>query len=148
MAKYAKNTKVPIERSRIEIEKILKRYGINNFFFGTSPRGDGIGFEYNGRTIKFGIPLPKRNDFKAIQTGEQDYKRALRQRYRVLVIALKSKLEMVDIGLTTFEDEFLAQTCLTGGRTVGEALHPQIEKMLQTGDMPNLLPAGQKEIGE
>jgi len=140
MSQYAANTKVPIERSRVEIERTLKRYGIESFFFGTSPRGDGIGFKYNGRSIKFGIPLPKRDEFKATQTGEQDYKRAMRQRYRVLVLALKAKLEMVDIGLTTFEDEFLAQTCLEGGETVSEALKPQIEKMLQTGEMPKLLP--------
>lgn len=144
MAKYAANTKVPVERSRAEIERILRRYGIENFFFGTSPRGDGIGFNYNGRNIKFGIPLPKKDEFKTNQTGEQDYKRAIRQRYRVLVIALKAKLEMVDIGLTTFEDEFLAQTCLTGGETVGEALKTQIETMLLTGEMPKLLPSGKE----
>lgn len=140
MSKYAKNTKVPIGRSRIEIEKVLKRYGIDNFFFGTSPRGDGIGFNYNGRTIKFGIPLPKREDFKATNTGGQDFKRAMRQRYRVLVIALKAKLEMVDIGLTTFEEEFLAQTCLADGNTVSEFMElPENLKLLEKTGMPKML---------
>jgi len=140
MARYAKNTKVPVERSRIEIEKVLKRYGIDNFFFGTSPRGDGIGFNYNGHTIKFGIPLPKRDDFKATQTGEQDYKRAIRQRYRVLVIALKAKLEMVEIGLTNFEDEFLAQTCLADGSTVSEFMKlPENTAKLEQAKMPKML---------
>lgn len=140
MAKYAKDTKVPVERSRIEIEKILKRYGIDNFFFGTSPKGDGIGFNYSGHTIKFGIPLPKREDFKPTQTGEQDYKRAMRQRYRVLVIALKAKLEMVDIGLTTFEDEFLAQTCLSDGTTVSDFMRlPENTAKLEQSEMPKLL---------
>ncbi len=140
MAKYAKNTKVPVERSRIEIEKILKRYGIDNFFFGTSPQGDGIGFNYKGRTVKFGIPLPKRDDYKATNTGEQNFKRANRQRYRVLVIALKAKLEMVDIGLTTFEEEFLAQTCLADGNTVSEFMElPQNLKLLEKTGTPKLL---------
>lgn len=140
MAKYAANTRVPIAQSRVEIERILKRYGIENFFFGTSPRGDGIGFRYKGRAIKFGIPLPKRSDFRNSQSGEQDWKRETRRLYRVLVIALKAKLELIDAGLTTFEDEFLAQTCLASGETVGEALKSQIETMLQTGEMPKLLP--------
>ena len=140
MPRYAKNTKVPVERSRIEIEKILKRYGIDNFFFGTSPRGDGIGFSYNGRTVKFGIPLPKRDDFKPTNTGEQDFKRAIRQRYRVLVIALKAKLEMVDIGLTTFEEEFLAQTCLADGNTIAEFMElPENLKLLEKTGMPKML---------
>lgn len=136
---YAENTKVPVERSRIEIEKILKRHGVDSFFFGTSPQGDGIGFEYKGRTIKFGIPLPKRDDFKPTRTGEQDYKRSMRQRYRVLVIALKAKLELVDIGLTTFEDEFLAQTCLPNGTTVAETVQPQIQQAITKGKSPKLL---------
>lgn len=140
MGKYAANTKVSVAQSRTEIERILNRYGIEEFFFATSVRGDGIGFSYKSRTIKFGIPLPKRNDFKPTQSGEQDWKREVRRLYRVLVIALKAKLELVDAGLTTFEDEFLAQTCLTGGQTVGEALQPQIRAMLETGDMPKLLP--------
>jgi hypothetical protein len=140
MAEYAKNTKVPVGRSRIEIEKTLKRYGIDNFFFVTSPNGDGIGFNYNGRTIKYGIPLPKRDDFKPTQTGVQDYKRSMRQRYRVLVIALKAKLEMVDIGLTTFEDEFLAQTCLADGSTVGEFMEiPENIARLEKAKIPKLL---------
>lgn len=140
MAKYAQNTKVPVERSRIEIERTLKRYGIDNFFFGSSPKGDGIGFNYNGRIVKFGIPLPKRDDFKTTQTGEQDYKRAIRQRYRVLVIALKAKLEMVDIGLTTFEDEFLAQTCLADGKTIAEYMElPENLKLLEKAEIPKML---------
>ena len=138
--KYAKGTRVPVKQSKGEIEDTLIRYGIEEFFFATSSRGDGIGFHYKGRTIKFGIPLPKKNDFAPTETGERDRKREVRRLYRVLVIALKAKLELVDAGLTTFEDEFLAQTCLTGGRTVSGALQPQIEKMLETGDMPKLLP--------
>lgn len=140
MPRYAKNTKVPVDRSKIEIERTLNRYGIEEFFYGTSPRGDGIGFKYNGRTIRFGIPLPKRKDFRDTTTGEADYRRAIRQQWRILLLALKAKLELVDAGLTTFEDEFLAQTCLQGGQTVGAALQPQIEKMLATGEMPKLLP--------
>lgn len=146
MPRYAANTKVPVERSKVEIERTLKRYDIEEFFYGTSPRGDGIGFKYNGRTIKFGIPLPKRKDFRDTGGGEADYKRAIRQQWRILLLALKAKLELVDAGLTTFEDEFLAQTCLQGGQTVSDALRPQIEKMLETGEMPKLLPDKEKGL--
>ena len=140
MAKYAANTKVPVERSKVEIERTLNRYGIEEFFYGTSPCGDGIGFKHNGRTIKFGIPRPDRKKFRDNQAGETDYKRAVRQRWRILLLGIKAKLELVDAGLTTFEDEFLAQTCLQGGQTVSDMLQSQIEKMLVTGETPKLLP--------
>ena len=44
MSRYAKNTSVSTERSKAEIEKTLKRYGVEEFFYGTGTRGDGIGF--------------------------------------------------------------------------------------------------------
>ncbi len=137
---YAANTKVPVSQSRIELERILNRYDIEELFFATSARGDGLSFKYKARTEKFGIPMPDKKKFRPTQTGEEEWKREIRRLYRVLVIALKAKLELVDAGLTTFEDEFLAQTCLAGGRTVSEALQPQIEAMLETDDMPKLLP--------
>lgn len=55
------------------------------------------------------------------------------------MLGLKAKLELVDSGLTTFEDEFLAQTCLPGGGTISQHLQPQIEKMVESGKMPDLL---------
>lgn len=141
MRGYAASTSVPIERSKAEIERTLIRYGADTFIYGRSPRGSGIGFKYQDRNIKINIPTPDKDDYSDNQAGENKWKQAQRQRWRILLLALKAKLELVDSGLTTFEDEFLAQTCLTGGRTVSEALQPQIKAMLETGEIPKLLPA-------
>ena len=142
MAKYAANTKVPVERSRLEIERTLERYGVEAFFYGTSCKGSGIGFKHKGRAIQMSVPLPERKDFADTQTGEGDWKREHRRLWRVLLIAIKAKLELVDAGLVKFEDEFLAQTCLPGGGTVSQNLQPQIEEAIKTGRMPKLLTEG------
>lgn len=142
MAKYAANTKVPVERSRLEIERTLVRYGVEAFFYGTSHKGSGIGFKYKDRAIQMSVPLPERKDFADTQAGEGDWKREHRRLWRVLLIAIKAKLELVDAGLAKFEDEFLAQTCLPGGGTVSQVMQPQIETAIKEGRMPKLLTEG------
>jgi hypothetical protein len=135
---YAESTSVPVDRSRIEVEKILQRYGATEFFYGTSPKGEGIGFVYKNIPIKIGIPMPK--------TGSDRQDQQERRRlWRVLVIALKAKLELVDSRITSFEDEFLAQTCLpksSGYSTVGDWAKEQIGVIIETGKMPKLLSSG------
>ena len=145
MALYAATTRVPIDRSKVEIEQTLIRYGVDEFFYGRSSRGCGIAFKYKGRAFKHNVPNPDRGQFPDTQAGEVQYKQAERQRWRIFLLGLKAKLEWVDAGLSTFEDEFLAQTCLKGGKTVSESLQPQIEQMLLTGEIPKLLlPAGEQ----
>lgn len=45
MAQYAKNTTVSSELSRIEIEKVLIRYGANNFAYANGRHPERGGFE-------------------------------------------------------------------------------------------------------
>ena len=139
---YAQSTRVPVDRSKAQIEQTLMRYGADGFLYGVSAKGAGIGFSYRGRTIKFNIPLPGRDDYPETKSGEQKWEQEKRRLWRVLLLAIKAKLELVDSGLTSFEDEFLAQTCLPQGQTVSELLQPQIDKYLQGGKLPKLLSAG------
>lgn len=133
MNKYASHTSVPIDRSKAEIEKTLMRYGVDNFFYGKSAkRGGGIGFKYKGRVIQIGVPFPNAADFSTDQKFNQEYRR----RWRVLLLALKAKLELVNAGLVSFEDEFLAQTCLPDGSTVSQYYQPLIDNAVKEGKMP------------
>jgi hypothetical protein len=65
---------------------------------------------------------------------------ALRQRWRAMALIIKAKLEAVEAGIRTLEMEFLADTLLPDGRTVGQWSAPQIERSYQTGQMPPALP--------
>jgi hypothetical protein len=137
---YAKKTTVPVDRSRAEIEKILSRYGADKFFYGTSPQGSGIGFEYKGRAVRMSVPNPN----PKIYDTDKKFESEKRRMWRVLCLALKAKLELIDAELTTFEDEFLAQTALPSGQTVSQWLQPQFKELMETGEMPKLLISGEQ----
>lgn len=151
MAIYAQNTSVSVEKSKAEIEKTLTRYGADQFISGWDQETAYIGFMLQERMIKFTLPLPSKNsdEFRLTPTGKRErrpedalkaWEQGCRQKWRALALAIKAKLEAVETGITTFEDEFLAHIVLPDGSTAGEFLRPQIEVAYRDGKMPALLP--------
>lgn len=150
MAKYAENTSVPSDRSRAEIEKILTRYGADQFMYGWEERRAIVVFKANGRMIKFILPMPDRDsdEFKCTPSGKwardergqaEAYEKAVRQRWRALCLAIKAKLECVDAGIASFEEEFMAYICLPDGKRMSEWAGPQIALAYETKKMPPLM---------
>lgn len=152
--KYASKTMVSAERSRAEIEATLRRYGATQFAYGWD-QADGreyalIGFMMHSRKIRFRLPMPLREDpvirltptrmLRTEAAAEKEYQRIVRQRWRALLLVIKAKLEAVESGIVTFEDEWLAHTLLPDGRTVGESVQQTVEHAYQTGQVPALLP--------
>ncbi len=127
MAAYAHGTKVPVPRSVTEIRKIMHRFGAEGFAYGENPDSAVMMFRKNGRHIKFTLPLGNCSDAE------------VRRRWRCLVLVIKSKLTAVDTGIVSFEDEFLAQTVLPDGQTVGQAVASDLALAYRTGKMPPLL---------
>jgi len=151
MTRYAANTDVTSEKSRGEIEKTLARYGADQFFYGWDRDRATIGFRMENRRVQFVLPLPDRNDDEFIYTpakkylrsdrdAEAAYEQAVRQKWRALALVVKAKLEAVESGITTFEDEFLAHIVLPNGQRVGDFMVPQIATAYETGKMPPLIP--------
>jgi hypothetical protein len=54
-------------------------------------------------------------------------------------MVVKAKLEAVESGIVTFEDEFLAQTVLPDNRTVGESVAEPIKRAYIEGHVRPLL---------
>ena len=71
---------------------------------------------------------------------QEAWEQACRQKWRALLLVIKAKLEAIDAGITTLDDEFLAGVMLPSGETVGEWAGPQIQRVYETGQMPPLLP--------
>ena len=148
MAQYAKNTNVSSELSRIEIERVLIKYGADNFAYATSNGRALIAFTMSGKQIKFVLPMPKREEYSKTATGRtrtensqiEAWEQACRQRWRALKLVIQAKLEAVESGISVFEDEFMSNIVLPDGRTVGEFMKPQIEETYIHGTMPPLLP--------
>lgn len=149
---YAQRTDVPSDRSRAEIERTLRRYGAGAFAYGWADHTAQVMFEMTGRRIQFRLPLPDpaAAEFTQTPTGrdrssaaaEREYEQAVRQRWRALALVIKAKLEAVEAGITTVEEEFLAHIVLPDGGTVGQWARPQLEQVYATSTMPALLPGG------
>lgn len=125
---YAIKTKVPVDRSRTEIEQILRRYKADQFGSAIDDEKHRamVQFRCAKRLIRFEMELPT-NDQK------------LRSRWRALVLAIKAKLESVDSGIETFEEAFLAHVVMPNGQTFGRVAIPQIQKAIEEGKMPTSL---------
>lgn len=149
--RYATDTRVSVERSKAEIEAILARYGADQFMYGWEASRAVIGFRYSGKMVRFilALPTPESDAFILTPTGkrrtataaEKVYQQDVRQRWRALTLIVKAKLEAIETGITTFEEEFLSYIVLPDNSTVGETLLPQLEDTYRTGEMPPMLPA-------
>lgn len=148
---YAEGTSVSISQSQNEIRKILNKYSATGFAFGEQGVKALVMFEINSRRIRFVLPMPDPNDRRFIfinarsniRTNKdirtQRYDQAQRQKWRALALAIKAKLECVESGITTLEEEFLAHIMLPNGCTAGEVMIPQIAQSYTDGKMPPLL---------
>lgn len=136
---YASKTSVSIDKSQAEIKKILGKYGASGFAYGEQGPLAIVMFEMSGRRIKFILPMPTKPGERAKQAEHNRHDQLCRSRWRCLVLAIKAKLECVESGITTLEQEFMAHIVLPNGSTVGQAILPQIDKSYKDGKMPPLL---------
>lgn len=155
MSTYAKQTTVSVEKSKTEIEKTLRRFGADKFAHGWETGRAIVEFEIKSRRVRFLLPLPSKTDQDIVfsyggkhkRTGgevEIAWEQACRQRWRALNLAILAKLEAVESGITTFEEEFLAHLVLPNGKTVGQWAVPSVIGALTDGKMPPLLPDGRQ----
>jgi hypothetical protein len=154
MAQYAENTAVVSEKSRMEIERILQRYGAEDFAYASKQTSAMIAFTAQGRMVRFTVELPNRaaRQFTLTPTGRarsatqvaEEYEQAVRQRWRALALVVKAKLEAVESGIFTFEQEFMPHIVLPGGQTVYEQAAPVLERAYAQGVPLQLLQIGGK----
>jgi hypothetical protein len=152
MPKYAANTEVSSDRSRSEIERTLRRYGATAFAYAWEGSNAQIAFKLADRQVRFRLPLPdpESQEFTLTPTGrersasaaEDAYEQAVKQRWRALALVIKAKLEAVEAGISTVENEFMANIALPDGRTVSDWLGPQLSAVYAREAMPALLPGG------
>lgn len=120
---FAYDTSVPVDRSKGHIEALLMRAGAQGYHTGwqapagTDPGWDAIEFLWKGKQIRFRLPRTK--------AGRNDEQRN-RQRWRVLFLVVKAKIEAVEAGISIFEEEFLSFIVTANGQTVGEVLLPRL----------------------
>lgn len=139
---YATNTSVSVEKTRAEIETTLAKYGATKFAYMSDVDHSVIGFAMGGKMVKFLLPLPNRKEKEFWYTPSRkrqrteaeayrEWEQACRARWRALLLCIRAKLEAVECGITTFEQEFLAHLVLPSGQTVGEYAIPRLAEFTQ-----------------
>lgn len=152
---FAKTTEVPVEKTRLELERFLAKYGADAFGYATDGPQAKIAFRMAGRHYRFALTLPPRDrrDFHEYKQGSTTFLRAkgmpeklweqeCRSLWRALLLVVRAKLEAAAIGITSLEDEFMAAMVLSDGSTVAETMRPQIEEHYRLGGPPRLMLEG------
>jgi hypothetical protein len=149
---YAAKTKVPVERSKAEVEKILRKAGATQFVSGwDEKRGmSRIQCHLDDRILQFSVLKPDPAEFEETEQGYErapnqvriEVEREERRRWRALVLIIKAKLEVIEAGMSSIEEEFLANVLLPNQTTMGQWAHKQLEAAYGGNVMPKLLPGG------
>jgi hypothetical protein len=145
---YAEGTSVSPERSQMEIAGLIRKYGAGSFATGWMRDNAIVTFVAHDRQIKFVLAMP--TDWREFEYTDKKVRRKepaaraameaeVRRRWRSLANAIRSKLDVVETGISTFETEFLPHTVMPDGRTIAEHIGPKIEEAIATGRMPDQL---------
>lgn len=127
MARFAAKTKVPIEKTRMEIERLVKRYGAKGFVSGWQESQARIEFLCADRHIRLSVTV-------------RDNDREGPQKWRTLLLMVKAKLAGVDAKIVTFEQAFVGDIVMPDGRTVWEAAREPIKLAYEGNRSVQLLP--------
>jgi hypothetical protein len=154
---YAAGTSVPAERTRAEIERTLTAHGAVSVLIGSDSerRVAVVAFSAFGRQVRLFLPLPDPAEFKT--TPKNQRRRSTvgavavaaaeeRRRWRALLLMVKAKVEAVESGIITFDEEWLPHFVLPDGRTVAEHAVPAVETAYQTGTVGPLFPGHRPAI--
>ncbi len=134
--RYAEGTDVPVSKTRGEIEALLTKHRCAQILSGIDreSRSGFVGFTLQGRQYR--VPLLAR------RINNRNPDQVEREQWRSLLLVMKAKLEFIASGHSTVEQEFLANTVLPSGSTVGAELAPRLAEVYETGQVRALLPEG------
>jgi len=129
------------------------KYGADRFTTQSSHEREIIAFEFRGVLIKLEIGLPSPSDEKFHKSHEgrrrrtpekafDEWQSEVQRLWRVLALAVKTKLEIVESGVSSFEAEFLSYIVWEGGQTTLEVLEPTLIEAYENKRAPQLLLKG------
>lgn len=144
---FASGTTVEPEKSQAEISSLLRKYGADGFGYGWEAGRAVIQFRAHDRHVRFMLTLPTDprqfarvgNRTRTPAQQKSALEAEVRRLWRCLLLAIKAKLEVVESGIATFEEEFLSHIVLPSGETVGQHVQPAIAHAYNTGSVRPLL---------
>jgi len=155
---YAAKTKVDVDQTKIEIQKLLVKYGATGFAIAWMDGTESVAFEIAHWRIRFSFPELTPDDVRKDATGRERspahlvggtvksaLEQAKRARWRELLLLIRAKLVAIENGVTTVEEEFHAHIILPNGQTMHEWATPYLKHAYLEGQMPPMLPPGGKD---
>lgn len=130
--KYAEGTNVTPLQTLEEIKRTLVRFGADRFGYYEDLESTVVTFQVDNLRVALKMEHPSRQPFEKNSYGnprkahvvDADHEQAIRSRWRVLHLAIKAKLALVEEGISTVEREFLSDVVLPNGVSVEEYMRP------------------------
>jgi hypothetical protein len=128
---YASRTKVPVEKTRTDIERLVRKYGAKGFASAWQGQSARVEFLCNDRHIRLTVVVPA--------SAERE-----REKWRAMFLLVKAKLVAVDAKIATFEEAFFADIVMPEtGKTVWETAREPLKLAYETRkDQPLLGASG------
>jgi hypothetical protein len=149
---YVLGASISSAASRVEIQDMLTGYGATGFRCGWEEGRAAIAFTAGNRQFRLVLALPRSADLAGSAgdplqprrpgTGTKSPEETARRCWHRLALLIRAKLEAVDSGIVTFDQEFLAYMVLPGGGTVFQEAAPAIGTAYATGVRAGLLGEG------
>lgn len=136
--RYAADTKVSVSRSREELHRTLARYGATETLVHEKAGELRIGFVLGGYRVAVPMAMPEPDDYPT----KAAYEREERRKWRVLLLLLKGRMELIEEGAETVTEAFLPYLMLPDGGLVGDEVIPNVRQAYRSGRMPEgLIPS-------
>ncbi len=157
--KFAEGTEVPVAKSKFEIEELLRKWGCKQIVWGTDYDEARVMLQFvwrhdgNDYVAKFPVQMPDDETLKKRAVHQTSYRFIPakferlkegrgRTEMRQLFLWLKACLNAVDAGIIDATAVFLPFLVGSDGRTVAEALVPQLPALHGSGAATLLLGTG------
>lgn len=154
---YYKSTTISPERSKADIDKLLKDFDIKTRAWITKDNEDVLIFEWqvdvNGvmKNINFELRPPEIREMKRVwnQKTSRTEKISVRNdavAYRLLFNYVKNKLEAVRVGMVTVENEFMSHIKFSLRDGTSTTLGQSFAGLMSNNNLQNALEYQQPEI--
>ena len=110
---FAQDTKVPVSQTEREIRKLLKEVGSTKYALVED--GDSIAIRFQVGLAVFQIERPGLPPIPKASEAQKE-----RAAWRAMGLLVKAKCTAIKQGISTVEHEFMADTLLADGSTMGE----------------------------
>ena len=146
---FAKDTKVPVDKTESEIKKTLQAYQADGIAIGNHGDRQMIAFLIDDVQIRYAFDLPREEDFAKNSIGKPRgaverravWEQALRTIWRVMLHRIKDRLMLAFSPFSCVYDEFFREIVLSDGTTMGERYtEEQYREMRRQNQLPSMLP--------